>query len=290
MKHPHQTRAVLFILLQSIVYGFGNPLTKVAYESITPFWCLFFRFTIAFVIFMLFFGRSIITQIKAARVMDYLPVSLCMALAYISCNMALSMTSATNVGFLMSLPVIFTPVLSVFILKETYPFRHLPLQLTVIIGLVMLCMQGQTLNFAAGDFLALLTAVFVAGALVFGKKSLGTHLDAVAISAAQSGCTALLSLVCAFLFDDVRNIFSIQPAAWYVVIYLALFCTCAAYVLQNTALSWSSPALVSMVQCSQPILTAIVAWVILGENLSLIGMIGAAIIIICTVLESYLER
>lgn len=290
MKHQHLLRAVLFILLQSIVYGFGNPLTKVAYESITPFWCLFFRFTLAFIIFMLFFGRSVIRQLKASKLSEFLPVSLCMALAYITCNIALSLTSATNVGFLMSLPVIFAPILSVFILKERYDLRHLPLQALVIVGLLMLCMQEGGLSLGSGEFFALMTAVFIAGALVYGKKSLNTHLDAITISAAQAGCTAILSLGFALLFDDISNIPKIQPSAWAVVCYLAVFCTCIAYVLQNMALSWSSPALVSMVQCSQPILTAIVAWALLGESMSLIGIAGAVIIIICTVIESYLEQ
>ena len=31
-----KTKYILFILLQSLVYGIGNPITKVAYESITP--------------------------------------------------------------------------------------------------------------------------------------------------------------------------------------------------------------------------------------------------------------
>ncbi len=290
MKESHLVRSVGFILLQSVVYGFGNPLTKTAYESITPFWCLFFRFTLAFVIFMLFFGRSVIKQLKAARIVDYLPASLCMALAYICCNIALSMTSATNVGFLMSLPVIFAPLLSILILGEKYDPRHLPAQLLVLLGLVLLSIKGGSVTFNFGDIYALLTAVFIAGSLVFGKKSLETNLSAVTISCTQAGCTAVLSLAFALLFDDISVIPHIQPKAWAVVIYLAVFCTCIAYLLQNYALSWSSPSLVSMAQCSQPVLTAFVAWILLGEHLGLAGYLGAAIILGCTVVESWRSR
>jgi drug/metabolite transporter (DMT)-like permease len=38
---------ILMIVLQSVIYGIGNPITKIAYESITPFWGLAFRFTFA---------------------------------------------------------------------------------------------------------------------------------------------------------------------------------------------------------------------------------------------------
>ncbi|MDF2891619.1 MAG: permease of the drug/metabolite transporter superfamily, partial [Clostridia bacterium] len=33
----NKTKYVSYIMLQSVIYGVGNPLTKVAYESITPF-------------------------------------------------------------------------------------------------------------------------------------------------------------------------------------------------------------------------------------------------------------
>ena len=101
------------ILLQSVVYGFGNPLTKIAFESITPFWCLTIRFTFAFLVFSLFFGKRILSGLRRVSPKVYAPTGLCMAVAYISCNLALNWTSATNVGFLMSLPVIFAPILEI---------------------------------------------------------------------------------------------------------------------------------------------------------------------------------
>lgn len=269
---------VSFVLLQSVVYGFGNPLTKIAYESITPFWLLTFRFSIALMVFLIFFGRSIIKQLRAARLSQFLPASLCMAVAYITCNLALKWTSATNVGFLMSLPVIFAPVLVVPILKRKYNFKYLPLQLIVVVGLYLLCSNGGRFQFNIGDLFALTTAIAISGALAFGEKSLES-MDAFAISASQAGITAAASFVCALLFDDFAVIPRVAPEAWMVIVYLALACTCAAYVLQNSALVHLSSGTVSMIQCTQPILTALCSFILLGETLSFIGLLGAFIII-----------
>lgn len=269
---------VSFVLLQSVVYGFGNPLTKIAYESITPFWLLTFRFSIALFIFLTFFGKSIITQLKTVKPSQYLPASLCMAVAYITCNLALKWTSATNVGFLMSLPVIFAPLFVVFILHKKYDYRYLPLQLIVVVGLYLLCSNGGRFTFNMGDVFALGTALALSGALVFGEKSLES-IDAIAISSAQAGITAAISFICALIFDDFGVVPNITPAAWMIVVYLAVACTCAAYVLQNTALAHLSSATVSMLQCTQPVLTAVCAFILLGETLSLTGIMGASIII-----------
>ncbi len=103
---------VLFILIQSLVYGIGNPLTKTAYDSITPFWLLTFRFALAFLLLFLWRGRKIAGQLKDVSWTVWMPSALCCAGAYISCNLALNLTAATNVGFIMSLPVLFAPLLS----------------------------------------------------------------------------------------------------------------------------------------------------------------------------------
>ena len=285
MESAKKYKYMGFILLQSVIYGFGNPLTKIAFESITPFWSLAIRFTTAFLVFMLFFGKRIIESLKSVEPKVYLPASICMAAAYITCNLALNWTSATNVGFLMSLPVIFAPVLALFLYKVKYRLIHIPIQIVVVIGLYLLCFDGEKLVFGKGEVTALITALSIAGALVFGEESL-KQLDAVAVSAAQAGITALISLPCALIFESIEVLSRVTLPAWLVVLYLAIFCTNIAYMLQNTALKHISAAAVSMLQSTQPILTAIISYFILREKLSTLGVIGAVIIIMCIIAEN----
>lgn len=172
MINNSHNKYIIFILLQSFLYGLGNPLTKIAFASITPLWCLAFRFGLAFSLFAIFFATRLRKQLQALSASQYLPAGLCMASAYISCNLALEGTTATNVGFIMSLSVIFAPLLSIIVLQRPYKISHLPIQLLVILGMYLLCSNGGTFSFNQGDLWALLTAVSVAGALVFGEKSL----------------------------------------------------------------------------------------------------------------------
>ena len=285
MEYVNKYKYTGFILLQSIIYGFGNPLTKIAFESITPFWSLSIRFTTAFAVFMIFFGRRIIETLKSESPKVYLPAGLCMAAAYISCNLALNWTSATNVGFLMSLPVIFAPILALIAYRVKYKLIHIPVQIAVVIGLYLLCYDGSSFVFGKGEIAALITALSISGALVFGEESL-KKLDAVVVSAAQAGITAFISLPCALIFDSIGVLKQVTLPAWAVVLYLAIFCTNIAYILQNSALKHITASTVSMLQCTQPILTAIISYFLLKEKLSMEGVIGAAIIIICIMTEN----
>ena len=91
----------------------------------------------------------------------------------------------------------------------------------------------------------------------------------------------------ALIFDDVAVLPQVTVTGWLVVAYLALLCTCLSYVLQNTALTRLFSYTVSLLQCTQPVLTAACSYLLLGEKLSAVGLAGAALIVACVVLENW---
>lgn len=288
-KKDKQAVYILMIVLQCLIYGIGNPITKIAYESITPFWCLAFRFTLAALLMAVLAGRKAIIELKAVRIGNWMPSALCMAGAYILSNLALNLTDATTVGFLMSLPVLFVPVLAVFILHRPYYRKFLPIQLAAAAGLYLLCSNGDTFYFGLGEILALVTAVCTAGALVWSEKSLKS-MSPVTISFVQITITAILSVTGAFLFERRTDLSVIQPAAWLVILYLAVFCSCISYLLQNVALLHIPSSLISLTQCTEPVFTAAAAFAVLGEHLSGMGWWGAALLLTCIVYGNYMEK
>lgn len=269
-----------FILLQALIYGVGNVITKVAYESITPFWSLTIRFAIASLIFALLSGKHIMAQLKQARPRDWLPAGLCMATCYITCGVALALTSATNVGFLISLPVIFTPFVAMFVLHQRYRLINLPIQIAMIAGLYMLCSNSGSFVFGWGDILATLAAITSAGAFVFGERGL-KNLDEITISAVQTWLTFVISIPWPFIFERDFSFGQVTPGAWAVVLYLAVLCTVVAFRLQNKALTKISSQTVAILLCGEPVFTAIISRFVLGEILNPIGIAGAVIILVC---------
>ena len=108
----------LLILLQSVLYGFGNPLSKIGFESITVLWCLGIRFSGAAALMLLLFGRRTVRTLRAAPLKAWLPCSLAMAAAYASCNMALTRLSSYTVSLLQCTQPILTAACSYLLLRE----------------------------------------------------------------------------------------------------------------------------------------------------------------------------
>ncbi|OUO91741.1 EamA family transporter [Gordonibacter sp. An230] len=279
---------VACVVLQTVIFGSGSAITKIAYESITPLWCLVVRFGLAALVFAIFLGPRIVRQLRLVRVRDWLPAAVCMALSFIACNVALDLTTATNVGFLVALPVVFAPLLSSIVNRRRYPFSFLPFQGAVVAGLYLLCANGGAPSFGWGEVFALLSSMTMAGALVFGEHGL-EKLDAATIAGTQVGASFAISLLCALAFEQPMDVASVQPMAWGVVVFLALLSTCLTFFLQNLALTSLPSSTVSLLLTGEPVFTALFSFVILGETLSATGLVGAAVIVAGVAAATWME-
>lgn len=277
------------VFLQSVLYGILDPVTKLALRSMPVYSFLTLRFTLAAGIMLLLWGKRIVRELKRAPVGAYITPGVCMALVVILTNLALQHTAATNVAFLRSLSALFAPALVCIVLKKRYTLRDLVLQAAVLLGLYLLCAKGGLSGFGAGEALALLAALTAAGALVFGQQALGA-VGAITLTFVQS---AVAIVICGAMGAFTHSFSNLAPPSLPVVAalcYAAAFGTVGGCLLQNIALGHISAKLVGMTQSLYPIIVAAVAFVLLGERLSLMGIVGAAIIAACVFLESFLKE
>lgn len=280
---------VALMVLQTVMFGLGNVVTKVAYADITPLWCLVLRFGLAFAVFAVLFGRRIVLQLRAVRVAAWLPAALCMALSYVANNVALDLTTATNAGFLIALPVVFAPLLSSLVNRKRYPMAFLPFQAAVVVGLFFLCNNGGAFTFGPGEVVALLSSVALAGALVFGERGLA-QLDVFAVAGTQIAVTLGASFGLALVFEPAVNVAEVTPQAWATIVFLALGCTCLAFFIQNKSLEVLKSSTVSLLLTGEPVFTAALSFPLLGEMLDGRGFAGTAIIVVAVVCSTVLEN
>ncbi|QHI71753.1 DMT family transporter [Aminipila terrae] len=277
------------LLIECFLWGVGNPIMKIGLSVIPPLFCLSVRYILAFLIFLLFFAKKVFVNITVKKLIAYVIISAFTAASFITSAFSLMYTTATNAGFLMSTAVIFTPFLSYFILKAKIDKRHIVCIVIVTIGLFLLCSGNAGLSFGIGEFFALLCALASACMLVFSSKYL-QDMDPLVTSVMQTGFTGLFCLVFALVFEDIPKLSSIPMLGWGVIIYLAIGCTCIAYLFQNIALRHVPATYVALSFCSEPIFTAIASYILLGEVLSLKGFLGAALIMLSIIMVSLLPE
>lgn len=289
MDKKHRYIAYSFILLQCLLYGFGDPISKAAYETVSVYSLLTVRYTIAFLFMCLISGKTVVRDLKTVRVRDWLTPSLCIAAAYIVGNIALDLTAATSVAFLRSLSTMMTPILAFIFMRRRYDRKHIPFQLLIIVGLYLMCGYGGLGGFGMGEVFSLISAALLAGALIFGERGV-TKMSAMSLTCLQSGMSALMALICAVVFEHGISMENIDLKIWLIIIYLAILCTVAGYFLQNKAMETISASDAALWQCLGPVMTAAFSFVVLGEKLSFIGIIGAAILMLCTALDTRLQK
>lgn len=275
------------LLLQTFFWGLGNPVIKIGLTTIPPFYCTAFRFTLALIIFMLFFGKKISAQITRDNLKECIIIGAFTAASFLLSTACFLYTTATTAGFLIAFPVVFTPILSIFLLNTRMTKSLAFVILLVLAGMYCLCGNDGTFRFGLGELMALLSAVAGAGMLIYSSKHV-REIGPLALSASQCAVSAVISFVCAFLFEDFHDLAQTSPMGWGCVVYLAVCCTCIAYMLQNISLKHVSATFVSLILCAEPIFTAIDSYFLLHEVLSFSGFVGAVLITVGICIASVL--
>ncbi len=278
------TSAYLMLVLQSVLYGFGDPISKAAYAVMPVCSLLAVRYLIALVFLLSVAGRKIVRELRQLSSMAWLPPSLCIALSYLLSNLALKYTAATSVAFLRAMPTVMTPLLAWIVFRKRFHWLHAVIQCCSVVGLYLLCCFGGLGGFGLGEMLSLFAALLMAGALLFGEKAMA-QMSAVTLAAIQTATSAVVAALACFLFEGGVQLASATWTVWGIILYLAVTCTALGYLLQNHALRRISAKSVALTQCICPVLTAAFSYLLLRERLSFAGFVGSGIIIVCVVVE-----
>lgn len=198
-------------------------------------------------------------------------------------------TRASNAAFLISLCVVFTP------LVEWALLRRRPARLewaAVALSLAgAWCLSGGAFVLGSGDALILLAALLRAFAVCVSKRVMrDTALAPLAVTAVQAGFVAGGSALAAVLsaprqWQPLPG-FAAHPGFWGSVAWLVLACTLFAFFVQNYAVRRSSPTRVALLMGSEPAFGALFACLWLGERPGVQAWIGGALIVAASLIAT----
>ena len=177
------------------------------------------------------------------------------------------------------------PIFAMFLGRKTTLKTWVSVFIAVV-GMYLLCVKD---NFTVeiSDLLVLCcAALFSVHILVIDHFS--PRVNGIKLSCVQFFVTGTLSLIAALICGENMSMESIF-AAKYSILYLGVLSSGAGYTLQIVAQNGLNPTLASMIMSLESVF-ALIAGAIFGEQISLRGGIGCAVMFIAVILAQLPEK
>lgn len=192
-------------------------------------------------------------------------------------QMALVTTSVTNGGFITSLYVIFTPLVTYITLRTT-PHPIIYAGAPVALFGIYLLTGAQLDQLTIGDFQLLLCAVcWGVQVAMLGELVKETHMP-IFVSTINYFATAILATAGAFAIGSPS--FEGISAGWVAIVYSGVCSTAIAFTLQAIAQRYVPPANTAIILSSEALFAAAFGAILLHERLPPVGYVGAALIFV----------
>lgn len=194
------------------------------------------------------------------------------------------LTSATNSGLIISLSILFTPIIEGLVSKFWMPRMFYVSAIGAIIGVAILISGNGFTEPNLGDLLMIVAAALRAVHTV--SQSYFTHGKFTKGKPVDTTNVTILQLIFAGLFFLVLDPIGTVDAAvtygareWMLMGTLVLFSTVYGFIVTLWAIRKTSASRVALLQGTEPIWAVVIAVVIGGELMNAIGWLGGAIIV-----------
>jgi len=193
--------------------------------------------------------------------------------------LSLTQTSVANSNLLHNVTPLFTTLIGWLFLSQCFEGKFLIGMVIAISGSILIGLgdlQVASDNFT-GDSLAMLSAVFSAANLLTVEK-LRAKFSATTILLWCSFLGTLLTFPILLLTEDI--LFPYSWTGWLVVISQALVCQVLGQSLQAYNLKRFSSGFVAVFLLLDPVITAILAWIIFSEQLSPLNGLAFSLVLV----------
>ncbi|TWT09342.1 DMT family transporter [Planomicrobium sp. CPCC 101079] len=272
----------LILLLTSLLWAGNFVIGKVLTEHASPMTLTSLRWIIAVVCLvpLVWWKEKKILPPKKA----VLPLALMGITGVVLFNIlqffALKHTSATNVGLISTLNMLSIAVFSGILLKEKLNPLQLLAMFFSLFGVLLVLTKGNvelllSLEVNSGD-LYMLAAVAVWGLYSVFSKWAMAHVSAM-FATLYSGVFGLLVLLPFNL--PTFAVTNINSSFIYAILYTGVVSTVLCFVLWNIGVQKIGATTSGIFLNFNPVFTALLAFVLLGEHMTQIQLIGSAIVI-----------
>jgi len=275
LKASKQVTADLMMLVVTICWGSSYLFTKIGLDSLGVYNLIFLRFGIAFILAALIFHKRIFKADFKTIKYSFILGSI-LFFAFVFLNTGIQSTSVSNTGFLVSLSVVFVPIISASFLKQKVEKRLIIGVFFALVGIGLLTLNSQ-LQLSLGDILCIICALFYSvHIIVTGKVT--KNVDSISLGVWQLGFCGAWGLLFTLLFETPQ--LPQNTNVWSSILALSILCSALGFIVQTIAQQYTTATHAGLIFSLEPIFAAGFAFVFIGETLSIRGYIGASIVLL----------
>ena len=263
------------MVLATAIWGLGTVVVKAAVGEVSPAWIVGFRFLAAGILLGVIMAPKLLHRLDGKHLMAGAVLGVLLFLSYGTNTLGLTDTSASNSAFLTTFYVVIIPLLN-WVIAKVRPTRF-------TITAALLCMVG-------------LGVVAYSGSSGFSLR----FGDAVMTAKLAPGCSVTVLTIVQFLVagvmgfafgavtEPVPDFASFGAETWGNLIYLAVFASCLAILLQNVGVAHTEPAQASLFLSLESVFGVLFAVLFLGEMPSPAAYIGFGLIFCGIIFSEYI--
>lgn len=269
-----RARAELVLFCVTFIWGSTFVVTKELLGAFSPFAYIGTRFALATILFVALFPRSV-TALRKRSLFHGSILGLLLFAGFVLQTLGLQYTTASKSAFITGMLVVFTPLWQVA-LERRFP------QLGTVLGVVLVTVGLYFLTspdgsgFNRGDAMTLgcafLFGLYIVLLDIFGKRTDAAQLTVMQFIVAAIGGGAVM-----VLFEDARA--DLTLGAIGELVYLAVAASVVALYLQTKYQPDTTPARSAVIFSLEPVIAAVLAYLLVGEQLGLIGAFGGVLIL-----------
>lgn len=275
----------LLMTITALMWGSGFVGMAVGLEYWTVFQLMAFRFTLATVLLCLIFHKKL-KLIDKKVLWKGAVLGTILFTAFAVQTYGLAYTTVSKNAFLTAINVLIVPVIAFLIYKRRFDRYEVAAAFMAVIGIGFLSLTNDfTINL--GDWLSILCAVLFAFDIFYTNVFVKDE-DPLAITIVQFMTASVLGLVAVFALGEVPT--HIEAQGVYIIVYLAVFCTCVAYVCQNVGMQYANPTKSAIILSMESLFGTLFSVILLHELLTGRMIFGCLLILMAVILAEIKPR
>ncbi|OME88605.1 MULTISPECIES: DMT family transporter [Paenibacillus] len=274
-------KADLMILFITICWGSSYLFMKVGLDSLGEFNLIALRFGLAFILAgVIFFPR--LRQVNVKTIRYAMLLGFILFIMFTALTFGLKTTTTSNAGFLVSLTVVFVPLLHTFLFKKKIENKVIVSILLALTGIALLTIQ-LPFTFKIGDLFCIAAALCYA--LHINMVSTAAQkVDTLSLGILQLGFTGLYAYISSLLFET--PVWPSTTHSWIAVLVLSVVCTAVGFIFQMIAQKYTTATRTGLVFSLEPVFAALVGFWFAHEIMNSNQYWGAVLVFLSVVLSS----